>query len=854
MDDATAPGSGVLVRTRLLDRLLGLEARPLTVIHAGPGYGKTTLIDQYLAAATLSARVDPFGLTDARSVTGRLDRLVADLRPGRADGEPLHLALDDVDALGDPAIPLAVLDWTERQRRVRVVLATGRRPAVPLGRMRANRSVLALGSADLAYTAAELRDVLARRRLEDLPDEVLTAVLARSQGWPAAISLATATTSADGHGADLLTAMDGAGWDFVEYFADAVDRAGVPDPAGLGELAVLETLSVETCRALPDGQRRWQTLLTMARHEFFCAPDGGRGHRLRLHPLFRQYLLHLLEGEGPAVVRDVHGRAADALVASGEPARAIGHYMRAEQPDQAARLLSSVGFGAVDHVGGSGLDVWTLVLSTSQVHDYPWLSALEGRLRRLQLDFDGALVALSQARARFAAIGDADGLAWVTSEIQQVGYADQAYAASIRATERTLTDRRLSPEARASLEIHLCWMRCEAGPVLGADGAVGAGERALAAIRDIEDAGVRRSLHVRASRNLALARLLGGDPHSALVLLSGRTGTPGAGQDGWSAVVQAGALHLTGDDVAAWQLLDAVLTVADAPNSIQRQRAHLWRGHLLRARGDLDGALASYARAGRAAAVDRLVTRVLSSGRGTGDERISDEEEGLRELEASDLVVDRGGAALIRALMLLGERPEEAVSACSAAEEVFTEAGFAHHAWSARAVRAEALDRAGDPAAAGALRAAIHTWQVRSGLVRLHWQTPHAITPSAAPSRGAAAPETVDRSSVLVGCSDPAIRRRVERALTSGVTERSVAALVEAYGLTWREVDVFLAYFLRAVEDLPGGSTFRDRCARRLGITEHTLKTHITRVRRKLGLSADATPDTLRAWLRGIPG
>lgn len=856
------PMSGVIERGRLVGRLLSPQARPLTIIHAGPGYGKTTLLTQYAAARARSTAVLRLPTADADPrplpLPARLDRLLAGHRAGGASDEPAAIVVDDFDRVDDTGAAVGLLNWLERQSGVTVLLATGRHPNVPVGRLKANRAIDVITSADLAFTPAEARLFLEEQGY-DVRNEVVNEAMRRSQGWPAGLVLATSTPDLAPN--ELVTHLSGGHWDFIEYFTDALAGYGLADVDRLSRLAVLETLSPETCRAIDGPRSVWNTISQMARDDFFTRPVPRRGHRVRFHPLFREFLLHRLHSENPAeeVVR-VQGQAAEALVSCGEPSQAVGHFVRAGRPDEAARLLSSIGFGAIDQVETADQESWTLALSGSQVYEYPWLSALEGRLRRLRLDFDGALVALSQARFRFESVGDVDGVAWTTSELHQVGYADFSYAESIRATEKAMRDDGYSAAARTSLAAHLCWMRCEAGP---ADAAIAAGEQALAAVHHIEGADLRRGLHARAKRNLALARLLRGHPQSAVRLLDeGEIATLGAG-NGWAGIIQGMALHLTGNDYGAWTAFDAVLRDGVSRNSIQCQWAHQWRGNLLRSQGDLKGAIEAYGRAGRIATVDHIVA-VLQSGHGAH----ALDESAPERLEASDLVVDRGGAELVRGLLLLDRDPEAAHRALCRAETVFDGAGFTHHARSVTAYRAVAMERSGASEEAERLRSRVTGWLIHSGMSRLYWQGTGAADPlargvwSPVPRTGAGTGTGTGsgsgsgsgEGSPLLTCSNPEIRGRIERVLAAGVPMRSVEALLNGYGLTWREIDVFFAYFLRVVVEMPEGSTFRDRCARHLAISEHTLKTHISRIRRKLGIEDEVSPQVLSAWLAGVEG
>ncbi|MGH7903495.1 MAG: hypothetical protein ACREPA_05115, partial [Candidatus Dormibacteraceae bacterium] len=92
--------------------------------------------------------------------------------------------------------------------------------------------------------------------------------------------------------------------------------------------------------------------------------------------------------------------------------------------------------------------------------------------------------------------------------------------------------------------------------------------------------------------------------------------------------------------------------------------------------------------------------------------------------------------------------------------------------------------------------------------------------------------------SLLAGCGDGRIRADLERSLTSGrLTARGLRKLLDEYGLTWRESQVFVRYYL---PDGGSGASSRQRrdLAAQLGIAEHTVRHHVNSIRGKLGLGA----------------
>lgn len=177
----------------------------LTLVHAGAGYGKTTVLaaghrpewtwynldatdrDPAVLAQRLSAalRVDPPG-TDPSAAGEVLALELAQRLQGRA----VTLTLDRCEQLGDGPEPgrfLSELLLAAPALALRV--ATRTRPTLPLERLRLEGRLVEIGPADLRLNRTEIADLLARswgRAAQPQELDFADTILA---GWPAAVQL-----------------------------------------------------------------------------------------------------------------------------------------------------------------------------------------------------------------------------------------------------------------------------------------------------------------------------------------------------------------------------------------------------------------------------------------------------------------------------------------------------------------------------------------------------------------------------------------------------------------------------------------------------------------------------------------
>jgi ATP/maltotriose-dependent transcriptional regulator MalT len=199
-------------RLRLVRLLEGRWDRSVTLLVAGPGFGKTTVLAQAVRAHQAAPRgidvwvsceaafEDPVcfatALLDAISVDGRARGPGRQAAPGpRAVVEalvrraPLEvcLLLDDVHEIppGSPGAALLREIARTLPATAHLVLSGREAPDVPLARREATGEVLRIADEDLAFTDVEVR-ALARRLGRD------ARIAEPLHGWPAMVRLSLA--------------------------------------------------------------------------------------------------------------------------------------------------------------------------------------------------------------------------------------------------------------------------------------------------------------------------------------------------------------------------------------------------------------------------------------------------------------------------------------------------------------------------------------------------------------------------------------------------------------------------------------------------------------------------------------
>lgn len=388
------PRDGVLLRPDLQSLLSEVRLHPITLVIAPAGYGKTTLLSQWVQE--LSRTGAPVGwLTLDRgerdpamflaylirafqsiapsigaeawrvlSSAANLQRdwplvagaLCSDLQIRLAT--TTFLVLDDLQQVGDSAVIGQMLGYLVRAAppTLHIVVASRRAPTfAPLPRLRAEGHLLELSQRDLHLSAVEARQILAAQDVA-LDDDGLALLLARTEGWALSVQLAARALAGQPteRRADFLRALEGSQEQLLSYLATEV-LADLPDE--LIEFLRLAALPERfDARLLAEVLQRDDVSYLLGRALALglpILPLDERGDLLRFHPLWRELLLRTefrglrTEQEHPdpaltpqsASQAQLHRRFGSVLEARGDLEEALSHYAAAGAADDLARAL-----------------------------------------------------------------------------------------------------------------------------------------------------------------------------------------------------------------------------------------------------------------------------------------------------------------------------------------------------------------------------------------------------------------------------------------------------------------------------------------------------------------------------------
>ena len=363
----TVPGvpDWVVPRPRITKLIAqGTRWRPLTVVIAPVGAGKTTALA--LWAAAQPATVAWVGLDEFDNRPGTFwANVVAALRRsgaaiplalpaarGRdadhvfllwlaaalaAQDPPVTLVLDDLHLLTDHE-ELDGLNYLLRNvgPGLRLVVSA-RMDTLPLHRYRLAGELTEIRARDLAFTVAETGLLLARHG-STLTADSLERLTRRTEGWAAGLRMAGISMSTHPDPDQFVNELITEDSTLTGYLVEEVLNTQPPEVRDvLLSTSILEHLSAQAASELADNERAGRILSALACANGFVQPLGSG--RYRYHTLFAEVLRLKLKREHPARMAPLHRRAARWYERNGQLTDAVRHAAQAGDWQLAASIV-----------------------------------------------------------------------------------------------------------------------------------------------------------------------------------------------------------------------------------------------------------------------------------------------------------------------------------------------------------------------------------------------------------------------------------------------------------------------------------------------------------------------------------
>ncbi|HEY6542376.1 MAG TPA: LuxR C-terminal-related transcriptional regulator [Ktedonobacteraceae bacterium] len=420
----------VVLRSRLIERLNEGLHRKLTLIAAPAGFGKTTLVSEWVAfierptawlsldagendparfLAYLVAALQTIAPTIGEGVLGVLQSsqpppteaiLTALLNEITTLPDSFVLVLDDYHLIDAKPVDMALTYLVEHlPPQMHLVIATREDPQLPLARLRARSHLTELRAADLRFTASEAAAFLTQVMGLSLSAADIAALEDHTEGWIAGLQLAALSMQGHQDVSGFIRAFAGDHRYIVDYLVEEVlQRQPAPVRSFLLQTSILDQLHGPLCDAVTGQEGGNARLEALERGNFFVVPLDDTRHWYRYHHLFAEVLSAHLRAEQPDHLATLHRRASAWYEQHGSVADAIRHALAACDFGRAADLVE--------------LAVPAMARSRQEATVLGWLNALPGEVVRgrpvLSVHYAGALLLHGRLEGVEARLRDAE--------------------------------------------------------------------------------------------------------------------------------------------------------------------------------------------------------------------------------------------------------------------------------------------------------------------------------------------------------------------------------------------------------------------------------------------------------------
>ena len=460
------PRRDLVARPRLLERLhRGGESR-LTLLSAPAGFGKTTLLAEWLggtpgedrAVAWLS--LDPsdnepssfwtYVVTALQTAvpgvgSGVLELIASSPLPTdlvlttllneltAAPGE-VWLVLDDYHLVDSHDVRDGMTFLVEHlPPHVHVVLSTRADPDLPLSRWRVRGELVEIRAADLRFTSDEAATYLNAATGLHLAAEDVEVLEERTEGWIAALQLAALSIKGRQDVSSFIARFAGNDRYIVDYLVEEVlAHQSEPVREFLLHTAVLARLTGPLCDALTGRDDGSHMLTTLQRANLFLVALDDQGQWCRYHHLFADVLRARLLAEQPDLAPLLHQRASRWYERNDLAEEAVRHALAARDFDRAAYLMELAVPAIRRNRQEAILIGWMKALPDETVRRSPVLSVFFGYMLMESGDLDAFEPRLDDAERALAAVPEGSAPPWAkTEELRTLPATIALYRASL---------------------------------------------------------------------------------------------------------------------------------------------------------------------------------------------------------------------------------------------------------------------------------------------------------------------------------------------------------------------------------------------------------------------------------------
>ncbi len=400
------PRPNLVPRTRLVEKLNSGVNKKATLISAPAGYGKTTLLSEWIDQKT-----HPFGWVSLDEKDNEFERffsyLIASLETINIEiSDEIHssfqdpdlqnievqltplinqlvrlnrqfcLVLDDYHLIVNRSIHEGLIYLLENlPPKMHLAISTRSDPPIQLAKLRAQGELCEVRVDDLRFTVEEAAQYFNLSMGLGMSPADITTLTQKTEGWIVGLQLAGITLQKHPDKHYFVVTFAGDDRYIADYLLDeALNRQPSYIQTFLLQTSILEQLCAPLCDAVTDRNDAQEILAELEQANLFLVPLDNKRNWYRYHHLFADLLQQRLSQTNSAgAIIALHLRASDWFYSNHQFFEAIFHAFAADDMMRVVRLIEGNLFSLLDRGGILTLIHWLDQIPSEVREDRPWL-------------------------------------------------------------------------------------------------------------------------------------------------------------------------------------------------------------------------------------------------------------------------------------------------------------------------------------------------------------------------------------------------------------------------------------------------------------------------------------------------
>ena len=413
----------LVTRSRLIEQLNQNLHRKLTLISAPAGFGKTTLVTDWLQSQrddtsspfllgwlsldegdNDAVRFLAYLITALNRIQGVETEMVAGAfqmvqSPQPPPPETILIAVINEIAIVTDRIVLILDDFhlIDSQQvhdslnflienlppQLHLVITTREDPPIPISRLRARGQLNELRAVDLRFTGEETAVFLQTMGLH-LSSTDVAALETRTEGWISGIQLAAISMQGVEDTTGFIQSFTGSNRFVLDYLIEEVLNQQPDDIQDfLLQTAILDRLTGDLCDAVT-GQNHGQKILDrLDQNNLFIIPLDEERRWYRYHHLFADLLRQRQNQTQAENMPTLHIKASEWFCKEGDNREAIKHSLAAKDYARAIELIEAIGVDVLQQGNHTSVSAWINTIPEEIIIKHPYLCVLHAWILQL---------------------------------------------------------------------------------------------------------------------------------------------------------------------------------------------------------------------------------------------------------------------------------------------------------------------------------------------------------------------------------------------------------------------------------------------------------------------------------------